>query len=836
MKPEPFATYRLQMHPGFGFDQATDIVPYLYDLGISHLYTSPYLQAAAGSTHGYDIVDPTQVNEELGGTRAHALLCETLSAAGLGHMIDVVPNHMAVTGRQNSWWWNMLENGPSSRFAAFFDVDWNNGPNRWPNKILLPVLGDHYGRILEDGQLRLSYTDGRFTLHYHDHVFPVAQASVAKLLSKAGASTGSDDAIIAAEVARLNCDPDALDLLINQQHYRLAFWLMANTDLGYRRFFDIRDLAGIRVEDMTVFHAVHELPLAWVHRGWVQGLRIDHPDGLWDPAQYFYRLQKACPNAWVVVEKILEPGEKLPSDWPVAGTTGYDFMNLAGGLLINPENADALTQCYADFTGIQTNFPTLIYECKRLVLSLLLGSEINRLTSLFERICERHRCHRDYSRQQLQEALFETAVHFPVYRSYVSAAMNMVSQKDEHYVDAAIEGAIMARTDLDPELFSFLRGLLLLRTKGDLEAELAMRFQQLTGPAMAKGVEDTAFYRYHRLICLNEVGGDPGRFGVDPRQFHDSCARAQAEHPLGLLASTTHDTKRSEDVRARLALLSEIPEQWADAVCRWAGHNKRHRTGEVPDPNTEYLLYQTLVGAWPIGLERISAYMEKAVKEAKAHTSWTTQNQPYERGLADFIAAILADRTFCNDLDSFAADLVLPGRINSLAQTLIKLTAPGVPDIYQGTELWDLSLVDPDNRRPVDFALRRRLLKELPQLCPEEILAGMDKGLPKLWVIRQALHLRRSHPELFGPKAAYHPLYATGRKADHLVAFLRGQAVVSLTPRLVVGLDNDWDDTILDLPRGKWHNVLTGDTSEGGPVRLQKLLHRFPVGLLVQRK
>lgn len=836
MKPEPFATYRLQMHPGFGFDQATEIVPYLYDLGISHLYTSPYLQAAAGSTHGYDIVDPAQVNEELGGTRAHALLCETLGAAGLGHMIDVVPNHMAVAGRQNAWWWHLLENGPSSCFAAFFDVDWNNGANRWPNKILLPVLEDHYGRVLGEGQLRLSYSEGMVTLHYHDHVFPVTQASVAQLLSKADESCGSDDAVIAAEIARLNRDPDALDLLINQQHYRLAFWRMANTDLGYRRFFDIRDLAGIRVEDMTVFNAVHELPLAWVHKGWVQGLRIDHPDGLWDPAQYFYRLQKACPNAWVVVEKILEPGETLPSDWPVAGTTGYDFMNLAGGLLINPENADALTQCYAKFTGIQTNFPTLVHDCKRLVLSWLLGSEIKRLTSLFERICERHRCHRDYSRQQLQEALFETAVHFPVYRSYVSAAMNMVSPKDEHDVAAAIEGAIMARTDLDPELFSFLKELLLLRVKGPLEAELAMRFQQLTGPAMAKGVEDTAFYRYHRLICLNEVGGDPGRFGVDLRQFHGACARAHTEHPLGLLASTTHDTKRSEDVRARLALLSEIPEQWADAVCRWAGNNARHRTGEVPDPNTEYLLYQTLVGAWPIDLKRIRAYMEKAVKEAKAHTSWTTQNQPYERGLADFIAAILADSTFSKDLESFVADLVLPGRINSLAQTLIKLTAPGVPDIYQGTELWDLSLVDPDNRRPVDFALRRRLLKELPQFSPEQILAGMDMGLPKLWVIRQALHLRRHHPELFGPKAAYHPLYATGRKADHLVAFIRGKAVISLAPRLVMGLDNDWEDTILELPRGKWHNILTEDSTAGGPVRLKELLHRFPVGLLIQRK
>jgi (1->4)-alpha-D-glucan 1-alpha-D-glucosylmutase len=834
--PEIAATYRIQMRPEFGFDQISDLVSYLHDLGISHVYTSPYLQAAAGSTHGYDIVDPAKVNKELGGVQAHARMCETLAAAGLGHMIDVVPNHMAVAGRQNPWWWDLLKNGPSSRFAGFFDVDWYNGAKRWPGKILLPVLGDHYGRILEDGELRLTCEDGDFALHYHDHVFPVALSSAAEILSRAGEDDGSKEARIKAEVTRLNQDPDALDMLIDQQHYRLAFWRMANTDLGYRRFFDISDLAGIRVEDKTVFQAVHAQPLSWVKKGWVQGLRIDHPDGLWDPARYFDRLQKACPDAWIVVEKILASDETLPSDWPVAGTTGYDFMNLAGGLCIDPASEDALTQLYADFTGTQKQFEALVHECKQLVLFTLFASEINRLTTLFEEICERHRRHRDYSRHQLRTALFETAVHFPVYRSYVSASMNRVSQKDEQYVDAAIEGAVMTRPNLDPALFSFLRALLLLQIPGAVETELAMRFQQLTGPAMAKGVEDTAFYRYHRLICLNEVGGDPGRFGVNLLAFHTACVRAQKEHPLGMLASTTHDTKRSEDVRARVALLSEIPGQWADAVRRWADNNARFRTGEVPDPNTEYLLYQTLVGAWPIDLERISAYMEKAVKEAKVHTSWTDPNQAYENGLADFIAAILAERTFCTDLENFVADLIGPGRINSLAQTLIKLTAPGVPDIYQGNELWDLSLVDPDNRRPVDFALRRSLLSQLPQLSPEEILAEMDQGLPKLWVIRQTLHLRRTNSELFGPRADYRPLYATGRKADHLVAFVRGQAVISLVPRLVMGLNNDWDDTILELPSGEWHNVLTGDTAEGGPVRLQELLRRFPVGLLMKRK
>jgi (1->4)-alpha-D-glucan 1-alpha-D-glucosylmutase len=836
MKPEPVATYRLQMHAGFGFDRAGEMVPYLYDLGITHVYTSPYLQAAAGSTHGYDMVNPAKVNGELGGAFAHARMCEAIRAAGLGHMIDLVPNHMAVAGRQNPWWWDLLEKGKFSPFAAFFDVDWNNGAHRWPGKILLPVLGDHYGRILADGRLRLSYEDGAFTLQYHDHVFPVNRASADDVLDLTKESNTLDDAAVAAQIDRVNQDPDALDLLISRQHYRLAFWRMANTDLGYRRFFDISDLAGIRIEDETVFQAVHALPMEWVQKGWVQGLRIDHPDGLQDPAQYFHRLQKACPDAWIVVEKILGPDEELPSDWPVAGTTGYDFMNLAGGLLVNPASEDMLTRLYADFTGMQKNFEAIVHACKHLVLTQLLASEIKRLTSLFEEICERHPCHRDYSRQQLRQAVFETAVHFPVYRSYVSASIKKVVPADAQYVDAAIEGAVMARPDLDPELFVFLRRLLLLDVAGALEEELALRFQQLTGPAMAKGFEDTALYRYHRLVCLNEVGGDPDRFGVHPRQFHAACIRAQKDHPWKMLSSTTHDTKRSEDVRSRLALLSEIPETWADAVHRWVKNNARFRTGGVPDRNTEYLLYQTLVGAWPIDLKRTNTYMEKAVKEAKEHTSWINQNHGYETALADFIEAVFGDKTFRTDFESFVAHLVAPGRINSLAQTLIKLTAPGVPDIYQGTELWDLSLVDPDNRRPVDFALRQQLLRKLPQLGPEEIMAGMDQGLPKLWLIRQVLHLRRRHPEFFRPGAAYHPLYAKGGKADHLVAFFRGNTVVSLSPRLVMGLANDWEDTVVELPDGKWHNILTGDDTEGGSVRLSSLLHRFPVGLLIKGK
>ncbi len=798
-------------------------------------------------------------------------------------MIDVVPNHMAITGRQNPWWWDVLENGPSSPYAVYFDVDWEASEERWPNKVLLPVLGDHYGRILEAGQLQLSHQQGHFSLHYQELIFPLDPSSLAEILNPAAALCGSEHlaflaqsyhwlprptvtarqaaerrhrdktvlftllqrlcreqpevvGAIDAQVARLNQHPDALDALIERQNYRLAFWRMASRDLGYRRFFDIKDLAGLRVEDREVFQATHALPILWVQKGWVQGLRIDHPDGLRDPTGYFHRLRKVCPEAWIVAEKILEPGETLPSDWPIAGTTGYEFLNHAGGLFIEPRAEWELTRLYRDFTGESGDFQTLARDCKRMVLAELLGSELNRLSSLFVAICERHRRHRDYTRQELRETLWETATGFPVYRSYLSPATETPGPEDTGYIETAIKTAMVQRPDLDPELFGFLQNLLLLRISGSLESELAMRFQQLTGPAMAKGVEDTALYRFHRLVALNEVGGDPGRFGVSLEEFHAACVARQADHPWQLLASTTHDTKRSEDVRARLALLSERPRGWAEAVGRWAERNQKHRTGEYPDRNTEYLLYQTLVGAWPIDLPRLKSYMKKAVREAKVHTTWTSRNVAYERGLEEFIEALLQDRDFCADPEGFVAGLIPPGRINSLAQTLLKLTAPGVPDLYQGTELWDLSLVDPDNRRPVDFALRRRLLDELPGLSVEQILTRMDEGLPKLWIIRQTLQLRHRHPECFGPQGDYRPLYARGRKAGNLVAFFRGDGVLALLPRLVLHLNGDWADTALTLPRGRWRNLLSGETWEGGTLRLQDLLQRFPVGLLIREE
>jgi (1->4)-alpha-D-glucan 1-alpha-D-glucosylmutase len=883
MHPEPVATYRIQLRPGFGFNQAAEVVTYLADLGISHLYASPYLQAVAGSTHGYDVVDPTRVNEELGGAEAHARLCRALQTAGLGQMIDVVPNHMAIAGRQNPWWWDVLEDGPSSRYATYFDVDWEASEERWPNKVLLPVLGDHYGRILEAGELHLIHSRGVFTLHYQDHVFPVDPSSLEGLLGRAAEASGSellgfiadscnrlprptvtvrqaverrhrDKAVLAkllvrlcrenpdsvsaidAEVARINADSDALDVFIDNQNYRLAFWRTAGRDLGYRRFFDINNLVGLRVEDEEVFRTTHALPIAWAQQGLVQGLRIDHPDGLRDPTQYFHRLREACPTAWIVAEKILGPGETVPADWPVAGTTGYDFLNMVGGLFVDPEGQGPLTQFYADFTGEPADFASLVRTCKRQILAELLGSEVNRLAALFVEVCERHRRYRDYTRHELQEALREVAACFLVYRTYVRAHEGAVSEADRRYIMETVDQAQVERPDLDPELFRFLGNLLLLRVSGSLEGELAMRFQQLTSAAMAKGLEDTAFYRFHRLVSLNEVGGDPSCFGISLERFHAWCADALVRSPRSLLATSTHDTKRSEDVRTRLALISEIPGPWSEAVLRWANRNGRYRRGDMPDRNIEYLLYQTVVGAWPIDAERMITYMEKAAREAKVHTSWTQQQETYEQALHGFVRAVMEDGEFCADLEDFVAPLVMPGRVNGLAQTLIKLTAPGVPDIYQGTELWDLSLVDPDNRRPVDFVLRRRLLEEIGELTPEDILARIDEGLPKLWVIRQALHLRRRRPELFGPEGSYGSLSAQGSKADHVVAFMRGEGAVSVVPRLIMRLNGGWADTVLELPEGQWHNLLAGDEWGGGAVGLKDLLGRFPVALLERKE
>jgi len=561
-------------------------------------------------------------------------------------------------------------------------------------------------------------------------------------------------------------------------------------------------------------------------------VRVDHADGLRDPEEYFDRVHAACPAAWVVAEKILQPGERLRESWRVAGTTGYDFIFRVSNLFVDPTGEAPLTELYGRFTGEPTDVAAVVAEKKRLILRDVLGSDVNRLTDLFVNICERHRRHRDYTRHELHEAVREFIACVPVYRTYVRAEAGVITDEDARIITAAIDAARTNRPDLDGELFDFCRDILLLRVRGRLESELVMRVQQLTGPVMAKGVEDTAFYCFNRLVSLNEVGGEPGQFGLPVEPFHEACVDAQAHWPRSLLASSTHDTKRSEDVRARIHLLSEIPERWREAVTRWAAWNERHRRDDVPDKNAEYLLYQTLVGAWPCATERAVAYMEKAAREAKVRTSWTDPNPVYDAGLRAFVERVMGDAQFTADLRAFVEPLVEPGRITSLAQTLIKLTAPGVPDFYQGTELWDLSLVDPDNRRPVDYERRRRLLAEVATLTPEEMWRRIDEGIPKLWVIRQGLGARQRG--LCGPEDSYRGIVPRGGKAEHIVAFARGERVVTVVPRLTIKLGGGWGDTTIELPEGRWQDALTGERVDGGEVPVGRLLSRFPVALLTR--
>lgn len=890
----PRATYRLQMRPGFGFEDAAAIADYLAELGISHVYTSPYLQAAPGSTHGYDVVDHSRVNEELGGADAHRRFVARLRELGLGQVVDVVPNHMAIGPPENVWWWDVLENGPSSRFAGHFDVDWASPEAKLRNRVLMPILGDHYGRVLERGEIELSWDDdGRFRIRYFDHVLPVSPRSLDTLMIAASERCGDDGAdhlafighalgrlpsatttreadvatrhrdkevlhqqlvrlaadrpsVAAAvrdEVDAVNADPDRLDELLDRQNYRLAFWRTAGSELDYRRFFDINTLAGLRVESAEVFADTHALILRWVADGEVQGLRIDHPDGLRDPAAYFELLRAAAPSAWIVVEKILEPGEELRPTWPVDGTTGYDACAVVTRLLHDPRGEAPIAELYAEVIGCAPGDPEVdlrevVHTAKHAVMRDALAADIGRVTELFVAVSERHRRWRDFTRRDLREALEEAAACFDVYRTYVGPD-GTCTPTDREVIAEALDEATRRRGDLDPEVFDFL-GLVL---RGELEpgpgpaTELRLRFQQITGPVMAKGVEDTAFYDHVPLVSLNEVGADPSVFALDVGAVHAAFARAARDAPRSMLALSTHDTKRSEDVRARLALLSEVPGAWAEAVRRWHASAAVHRDAldapGWPDPRMEHLLWQTLVGAHPLPVERAVAYMEKASKEAKRHTSWVDPDPAYDEALRAFVEAVCGDDDLIGEVDAFVEPLVAPGRLNSIAQKLLHLTAPGVPDVYQGTELWDLSLVDPDNRRPVDYDERRRVLVAARSMTPEERWDAADDGTPKLWVVHRALALRAAHPEWFDA-GSYEPLHVEGSAAGHVVAFARAGHAVTVVPRLPLGLDaaGGWGDTTLTLPPGDWHDDLGERRWSGGSIPVGELLARFPVALL----
>jgi (1->4)-alpha-D-glucan 1-alpha-D-glucosylmutase len=827
------ATYRVQLRAGFTFDDAAAISGYLASLGVSHLYCSPYLQAARGSTHGYDVVDHSRLNAELGGAAGHARLTAALAGAGLRQVLDIVPNHMAVGDPANAWWQDVLASGVESRYADYFDIDWDPPQPLLAGKVLVPVLGDHYGRVLDAGQLTVARGAGGLVVRYFDHELPLAWHTVDDL-ERGGRGQASDE-----EIEALNSDAGALDALLRRQNYRLAHWRTASEEINYRRFFDITTLAGLRAEDPQVFADTHRLILAMVRDGTLDGLRVDHVDGLADPAGYLERLAAETGGAYVVVEKILEAGEELPAPWPVAGTTGYDFVTAVGQLFTDPAGEGPMRDCYARFTGAAPAWAEVVYTAKLEIMRGTLAAEVERLTDLLDRVTDRHRRQRDFTRSQLRETLTEILAGFGVYRSYYYPR-RPVSAADTEQVADAVAAARGRRPGLDAELAGFIGELLTGEYTGSAEADFAVHFAQVSAPVMAKGVEDTAFYRYHVLASLCEVGGDPGTFGRQVADFHAAMAHAARQWPQAMLTLSTHDTKRSADVRARISLLAERPQAWEQAVSGWAAHNERHKTGGWPDPNAEYLLYQNLVGAWPVDAARASAFLAKAVKEAKVHTSWIDPVAVYDDAVQAFVTGILADSQFVASLEEFLASqqLVERGRVSSLAQTALLLTCPGVPDIYQGSEVWDLSLVDPDNRRPVDYSARERLLAALAGAGPGEALARMDEGGPKLWLICRLLAHRARAPQAFAPGSGYEPLPVSGAQAEHVVAFTRTGGLVVVVPRLVARLGGGpwgqgaWADTRVTLPSGQWRDVLTGETVAGGPVSIDTLLDRFPVAVL----
>ena len=770
----PTATYRLQLHAGFGFDDAAGVVPYLARLGVSHVYCSPVLQAAPGSMHGYDVVDHTKLSDDLGGDAAWARLVEACRSEGLGIVVDVVPNHMALPTPEtlNAPFWDVLAHGPSSAYAAWFDIDWEAGDG----KLLLPVLGRPLAECLRDGEITVDVADG--VIRYFDHAFPLAP--------------GTDK--------------------LEAQHYRLAYWRVGNDELNYRRFFDVTTLIGVRVEQPDVFDATHARLLALVRSGEVDGLRIDHPDGLADPGGYLDRLHATTGGAWTVVEKILEGPEVLPASWACDGTSGYDAAAAVSAVFVDREGEPGLTAAYERFTGRTATFAAEVEAGKRLAVERLFPAEVDRLVRDVEGVRLQDLDAADFTRRGLREAIVELLVQFDVYRAYADDA------ESRRRIDTGVERATVRRPDRRDELTWLGRVLRRDVTNAAVDA-FVTRFEQTTGPVMAKGVEDTAFYRYNRLVALNEVGGDPGEVGRPVDAWHAYCSRIAADWPGSMTTLSTHDTKRSEDVRAPLLVLAEIPEDWERAVMRW-----RERAGSLDD-NTDYLLWQTLAGTHsaegPLPKERLLAYLGKATKEAKERTSWTDPDADFEAALAAHVDAIYADETLLQEIGRWVHEhLLAAGRSNSLSQKLVQLTMPGVPDVYQGQELPELSLVDPDNRRPVDYDVRRAMLDD------------MSTADAKLLVTTRALRLRREHPDAFS--GAYTPIAAAGQAAAHVLAFGRGDDVVAVATRLPARLrrTGGYADTTLPLPNGSWHDVLTDRPV--ATTRVEDLLDVLPVALLVR--
>ena len=814
----PVGTYRLQFHKDFRFSDATRLVPYLAKLGVSHLYASPFLKARPGSSHGYDVIDHNQVNPEIGTEAELNELMRTLKKHGMGMVIDLVPNHMGVLHADNAWWLDVLEKGRASPYARFFDIDWAHG------KLLLPVLGKHYGEALEE--LKVERKGGKWSVRYFDHRFPLSAKS------QYGLKTAPRDSL-------------ALHRLLEKQYYRLSYWRVASDEINYRRFFEITDLAGVRMEDRTVFEATHGLVARLAKRGGIDGVRIDHPDGLADPRQYFERLAELFPRRWIVLEKILADHEKLPGDWPVHGETGYRFVNLLTGVFIDSAAESRFDRIYQRFTGDRRSFGAIARESRWLIMATTLAAELHMLSNWLARIAAGNRYTRDYTASGLRKALAEIAAQFPVYRTYISP--RGLSDNDRDVIDQAVRAARRASRIADPSVFDFVRSVLLLentppgRRRNEM-LRFSMRYQQFTAPVVAKGVEDTAFYRYNRLIALNEVGGHPSQFGFSLKEFH-AAAEERARHwPYTMLGSSTHDTKRSEDVRARLAVLSEMASGWRITLRRWSLMNKT----EV-SRNDQYHFYQALTGVWPGEssaelVERLKAYMLKAAREAKEHTSWINPDGEYEQALERFVEDSLGNGEFISDVKNTVARLAYLGLLVGLSQALVKVTSPGVPDYYQGSELWDFSLVDPDNRRPVDYELRRKLLDN-----SNDLLRNLADGRAKLHVIRKGLEVRKKLPGLFHGAAKYTPLYADGGREENIIAFMLSEgsaSVIAVAPRLCSRLmESDdiaplgakaWAEARLAV-EGRYLNVLTGERHEArGRLSLAQVFATLPVALLVR--
>jgi (1->4)-alpha-D-glucan 1-alpha-D-glucosylmutase len=939
----PIATYRLQFSPAFTLADARRLVPYLESLGVSHLYASPLQAARAGSQHGYDVVDHGSLNRELGTEEDLVSLATALAERGMGFILDVVPNHMCVADAANARWRDVLENGPASSATEFFDIDWGPPKPELAGKVLLPILGEQFGRELETGSLAVRFVDGAFVLEYAGGQLPLAPPSWRhvleplwrRLVERIGGDTQAaveiesvlralahwpvehthsrarrheraavvrriaqvvgDDARVSATLSEVLMEIngtrgtprsfDALERLVEEQRYRLAHWRVAAHEINYRRFFDINDLAAIRVERDEVFRAVHELPLAWAERGIVSGFRIDHVDGLLEPARYLARLGALAargpgPRPTILVEKILMRGESLPTDWAVEGTTGYDHLAATSGLLVDADGAAAVHDAWRALTHETRSFADVAYESKRLILDTALAAELTMLARRLDALSEQHRYTRDFTFASLLEALREVLSCFPVYRTYVTRENTEVAPRDRQIIARALREATRRNPVVNRSLFQFIEDLLLLREpeglpESEIEArrDFVLRFQQLTGPVAAKGVEDTAFYRYFPLLSLAEVGGDPDRLGISVEEFHELNRRRAEEQPGGLSATATHDTKRGEDARARLHVLSEVPRQWLAAVREWRALNAPLRPEpDLPDALTEVFIYQALVGGWPRGgratepdlAARFQAYVAKGVAEAKLHTSWINPDSAYEAAIAAFVGALLDEHrsaAFLASLEAFVARLETAAVLNSLAQTLLKVTAPGVPDIYWGGELWDFSFADPDNRRPVDFELRIGMLADLKRRAEidarataRELLAHPGGGGIKLFVLQRALATRRAHHAVF-EGGAYAACAARGAEAKRVCAFARGELghrVVTITGRLFEGagaserapVGDAWRDTIVALPapheRARYRETLTGRplavSARDGAIELAlpEVFETLPVALIVE--